>query len=338
MATAKLRVLLAVVAVSLAASEAARADEVIGSFEGDLTSSRFNDWQLGFDGDLAEEPSALSGIVGTSFLSDDPGDTDSEGVTEGSQSLELEYYQWESVFKPYLYLAGGADLAQAILDSDGMSFDFTPIVPAEGWDETLSWRQAFLSITSNTNDFGQVKQIDYTGELDVNGNPTPQTFTWDFDTTQFPEDEGNPFDVNTVHGYAQEALDAGEEAFFTLRVIFQGRDIDENGALIGFNAFNPTSVKATVDNIRFDGIDPPGGTGDFDGDNDTDGADFLAWQQGVPGTYGAADLADWQTNYGAGAPALGALSTVPEPAAVGLAIIAIASAMQVRRRSEVAVS
>lgn len=76
--------------------------------------------------------------------------------------------------------------------------------------------------------------------------------------------------------------------------------------------------------------------GDFDLDGDVDGADFLTWQRGVPGTYGAADLADWESNYGAGTPAAvnlgGATAAVPEPATVLLAIAGFAGTVVAARR------
>jgi hypothetical protein len=62
--------------------------------------------------------------------------------------------------------------------------------------------------------------------------------------------------------------------------------------------------------------DPSGQPGDFDGDGDVDGRDFLAWQRDP----GIGNLADWQNNYGAGS--LAAIGSVPEPA--GLALLALA--------------
>lgn len=56
--------------------------------------------------------------------------------------------------------------------------------------------------------------------------------------------------------------------------------------------------------LRVLGLGTPG---DFDGDGDVDGRDFLAWQRN-PST---GNLADWQANYGVGA--INALQTVPEP-------------------------
>src|SRR5262245_39274161 len=39
--------------------------------------------------------------------------------------------------------------------------------------------------------------------------------------------------------------------------------------------------------------------GDFDGDGDVDGRDFLVWQRGgSPNPLSAGDLAQWQANYG----------------------------------------
>jgi hypothetical protein len=56
-----------------------------------------------------------------------------------------------------------------------------------------------------------------------------------------------------------------------------------------------------------------GTNGDFDGDGDVDGRDFLRWQRGgSPDAFSASDLAVWQTNYGTN-PSLSAATAVPEP-------------------------
>jgi hypothetical protein len=57
-------------------------------------------------------------------------------------------------------------------------------------------------------------------------------------------------------------------------------------------------------------IETPPLTGDFDGDGDVDGRDFLAWQRNPSG----GDLADWQNNYGVGG-VIAASTAVPEPGA-----------------------
>jgi hypothetical protein len=71
-------------------------------------------------------------------------------------------------------------------------------------------------------------------------------------------------------------------------------------------------------------------TGDFDGDGDVDGRDFLAWQRGSsPTPLSASDLADWQANFGTGA--LAATTAVPEPSC--LALLLPLAALLLRRRN-----
>ena len=64
--------------------------------------------------------------------------------------------------------------------------------------------------------------------------------------------------------------------------------------------------------------------GDFDGDDDVNGRDFLAWQRGQsPSPLSAGDLATWQANYGAGG-LTAAASAVPEPASALLLLAGFA--------------
>ncbi|MAT73415.1 MAG: hypothetical protein CMJ58_28355 [Planctomycetaceae bacterium] len=71
--------------------------------------------------------------------------------------------------------------------------------------------------------------------------------------------------------------------------------------------------------------------GDFNGDDNVDGLDFLVWQQGFGATYDAADLADWQANYGTAAAGPTA-SGVPEPTAAVLCLLAGLAAWPLRKR------
>jgi hypothetical protein len=64
--------------------------------------------------------------------------------------------------------------------------------------------------------------------------------------------------------------------------------------------------------------------GDFDGNSDLDGRDFLAWQRGEsPNPLSAGDLADWQNNYGTGL--LAATTVVPEPGAIVFCCLGLAA-------------
>ncbi len=68
---------------------------------------------------------------------------------------------------------------------------------------------------------------------------------------------------------------------------------------------------------RFGNPSPTITPGDYDEDDDVDGVDFLQWQRGQsPNPLSAGDLADWQTNYGAGP--LSAAAAVPEPSCLAL--------------------
>ena len=72
----------------------------------------------------------------------------------------------------------------------------------------------------------------------------------------------------------------------------------------------------------------PGQAGDFDGDLDVDGADFLTWQRGA---HSAADLTLWENNFGSGSGAQASVGAVPEPSS--MALLALTSALLFARRN-----
>jgi len=64
--------------------------------------------------------------------------------------------------------------------------------------------------------------------------------------------------------------------------------------------------------------------GDFDGDDDVDGFDFLTWQRGFTGIpQDITDLADWEANFGTPAPLIAAstVGAVPEPSSLALLLL-----------------
>lgn len=100
--------------------------------------------------------------------------------------------------------------------------------------------------------------------------------------------------------------------------VFSGKTFDV--------VYNDSSVELQV-------ISTGGPAGDFDGDGDVDGADFLLWQQGgSPDPLSATDLADWQMNYGATAPEAVATAAVPEPTSLCCLLAFATIATAVRRR------
>jgi probable HAF family extracellular repeat protein len=82
---------------------------------------------------------------------------------------------------------------------------------------------------------------------------------------------------------------------------------------------------------RLDPLTP--GHGDFDGDGDVDGRDFLLWQRGQsPNPLSVAELADWQMNYGVGGTASSNVSLIPEPSSIWLAGLGVACVSLNNRR------
>lgn len=72
--------------------------------------------------------------------------------------------------------------------------------------------------------------------------------------------------------------------------------------------------------------------GDFDGDEDVDGADFMAWQRGEsPNPNSAADLADWRENYGVSVLGGSSTAAVPEPSTMCLCLLALGLPLAARR-------
>ena len=85
-------------------------------------------------------------------------------------------------------------------------------------------------------------------------------------------------------------------------VVIDGGFVDGSVALNGALSYTgPTRIVSGA--LRADGSLE----GDFDSNNSVNGGDFLDWQRAFP-VLGAADLDDWQENFGANGP-VGSLPT-----------------------------
>ena len=93
-------------------------------------------------------------------------------------------------------------------------------------------------------------------------------------------------------------------------------------AVSGYRDFNFTGVHPEQGEYILQlSVESVEANGDYDGDGDVDGRDFLLWQRGEsPMPLSVGDLQAWQENYGTNAPA--AVAAVPEPATVGLLALA----------------
>ena len=80
------------------------------------------------------------------------------------------------------------------------------------------------------------------------------------------------------------------------------------------------------DDVRLDAT--PTLAGDFDGDLDVDGVDFLEWQRNTS----IGNLSDWQTNYGTTLGPLYTLHGIPEPSTVWLLLAGAAIIFPKRHR------
>ena len=125
-------------------------------------------------------------------------------------------------------------------------------------------------------------------------------------------------DVSLINGYTLGATQEFEIfSAGTLNGTFAGLT---EGALVG----NFGGTDLFISYAGGDGNDVSlfttlaGLSGDFDGDDDVDGSDFLAWQRDL----GVGNLSDWQTNYGTTTSLSAASTAVPEPSALLLGALA----------------
>jgi hypothetical protein len=130
---------------------------------------------------------------------------------------------------------------------------------------------------------------------------------------------------------------------------FTGGGNTEDGRRIGFNDVGEVAFLATftdgTSGLFVSDVAKASAAGDFNGDGQFDGSDFLIWQRGVgrigtglpgngdangDGNVNGADLDIWEGKYGT-APATAAIAAIPEPSALLLGSIAFAGMVRRRR-------
>jgi hypothetical protein len=120
-----------------------------------------------------------------------------------------------------------------------------------------------------------------------------------------------------------------QEGSRQLMQAYLGRKSVDDGESL--SVFVDDSSGSNLQRVWYDGIGyapvNPVKPGDFDNDGDVDGHDFLSWQRGEsPHPLSAADLADWQANYGSivsVSEAATGRTAVPEPTTALLTAIGI---------------
>lgn len=243
----------------------------------------------------------------------------------------------------------------------------TPIIKLEFWRDALSGDADFTGGVANPNfgsrifdtDQNDVAIADPNGRkrlLDINGDGA-----WTFGSTTEPVPTTTAWQ-QIVHTYTVNSFSEFWDIFNTPEIEdvtqveeirgvmfvgdFDGGDLGGPGNLLWDNAlievFKDTAAEAASD-VLVSNPSPvldEGAPGDFDGDGDVDGRDFLSWQRGVSpngtpgGPVSAADLADWQENYGTGG--LASFGSVPEPSSLVLVCVAFfAAGFRTRRAGDV---
>lgn len=85
-----------------------------------------------------------------------------------------------------------------------------------------------------------------------------------------------------------------------------------------------------IGKLTFELLTPQSVAGDFDGNSNVDGGDYLMWQRGeVTSPPSASDLADWDQNYGSSFTLSAFSASVPEPTSrllIGMAVVCVATA------------
>jgi hypothetical protein len=236
---------------------------------------------------------ALNAAGQVAFLANLTGGSSPRGIFVGTPGQPLQTIALQGSVAPN---AGGATysgIGNPSLNASGQ-VAFTSILTGAGVN--FSNNVALYAGTP-----GNIVQIVRTGDL-VDVNPGPAVDNRVVSAITFLSSSGSVTDSGGQDGRVSSFNDSG--------ILVYRLDFTSSGRGIFMSSIAPLSTP-----------------GDFNGDGDVDGRDFLAWQRNPS----VGNLADWQANYGTG-PLVAANVAVPEPASVLLLIIGTAGGC-VRRRT-----
>lgn len=262
------------------------------------------------DGDNANDiAAAFPTAGGWKVAVREDNDTDVTGNT-----INLTVNEFQFLYVPYTAggLVGGhvnGNTGAAIKSAGDAQFDLTRT--SEG-QYAISVYNAD-GVTKKNGDAGMLV-LSVAGTIPTDGTLPDRTFL----SYQYDAGSGNFI----VQSREQTSSSGGTENVFGAQLPL--RDSDFYFTWVDFA--NPLTPAAPI-------------AGDFDHDSDVDGADLTLWKGAFgqtavgdadgDGDSDGSDFLVWQRNYAPGAPAAAA---VPEPAAVGLAVLGAAALLAVRKR------
>ncbi|NOZ40147.1 MAG: PEP-CTERM sorting domain-containing protein [Planctomycetes bacterium] len=203
-------------------------------------------------------------------------------------------------------LGADAGVLYSVTMDDGDSFDFypSPFFDDANWD-TLTTTGPFGSVGFHPDDADMDGFVDIEGAFGVSA--VKALASGNFNNTEF-EAYKDPMIVNGDSATGT-ILDSNLQTV-TVPIVGSGTTL----TLKMLGRADGSLEYSVFDNILIE--EATGLAGDFDGDGDVDGSDFLEWQR-TDGT--ASGLSDWQSGY---ASPLSVASAVPEPTTLGLLSLA----------------
>ncbi len=168
-------------------------------------------------------------------------------------------------------------------------------------------------IASVRTDLNAAEMPFFIGEINIGDDPSITTPVSDYNTS-FGEWDYTP----TIQAAQAAVADADPLSYLI--------ETDSFGLLSDYLHFNQSGQVGLGEAFAASYLATVPADGDFDQDGDTDGADFLLWQQDT----NIGSLSDWEDNFGVSS-ALEGASAVPEPTTAALATLAVVSLLAKKR-------